>query len=97
MKDLELLGLKVRDRVTGFTGVVSSVCFDLYGCVQAVVSPPVDDKGALAESKWIDTSRLEVLSTVPVMEIPGGRFVVTRSDTPAPSTDRSGPAEKPAR
>lgn len=97
MKDLELLGLKVRDRITGFSGVVGSVCFDLYGCVQAVVSPPIDDKGTLPDGKWFDTSRLEVLDPVPVMEIVGGRFEVARSSSPAPSTDRSGPTEKPAR
>jgi hypothetical protein len=71
---LELLGLKVKDRVTGFTGVVSSICFDLYGCIQAIVSPAVDDKGAMPDGKWIDVSRLEVLDPAPVMEIPGGRF-----------------------
>jgi hypothetical protein len=97
MKDLELLGLKVRDRATGFVGVVSSVSYDLYGCISAVVAPPVDEKGALPDGKWFDTSRLEVLDPVPVMEIPGGRFAVTRSASPAPSTDRPGPAEKPAR
>jgi hypothetical protein len=96
-KALELLGLKVRDRVTGLTGVASSICFDLYGCVQAIVTPPVDEKGALPESKWIDVSRLEVLDASPVMEIPGGRFVVARSSKPAASTSHPGPAEKPAR
>jgi hypothetical protein len=97
MKALELLGLKVRDRVTGLTGVASSVCFDLYGCVQAIVSPPVDEMGALPDGKWIDVSRLEVLDPVPVMEVPGGRFTITRSSSPAASTDRPGPTEKPAR
>jgi hypothetical protein len=96
-KALELLGLKVRDRVTGFAGVASSICFDLYGCIQAIVSPAVDEKGAMPESKWIDVSRLEVLDAVPVMEIPGGRFTVARSSSPAAPTDHPGPNEKPAR
>jgi hypothetical protein len=97
MKALELLGLKVRDRVTGFTGVASSICFDLYGCIQAIVSPAVDDKGAMPEGKWIDVSRLDVLDAAPVMEIPGGRFTVTRSSSPAAPADHPGPNEKPAR
>ena len=33
----ELLGYKVKDSVTGFTGVVTSISFELYGCVQALV------------------------------------------------------------
>ena len=38
-KHLELLGHRVEDRVTGFKEVVSTVGFDLYGCVQVVVNP----------------------------------------------------------
>lgn len=95
MKDLELLGLKVRDRVTGMLGVVSCISYDLYGCVQAVVTPPVDEKGSLPEGKWFDVSRLEVLDRAPVMEIPGGRFTVER--TIAAAGNYPGPAEKPAR
>lgn len=69
LKDMHLLGLKVRDRVTGFEGVVASVCYDLYGCIQAVVSPAVKD-GELKDGRWFDVKRLEVLDTVPVMELP---------------------------
>lgn len=36
---LDLLGRPVRDKVSGFTGTVTSICFDLFGCVQAVVAP----------------------------------------------------------
>lgn len=98
MKDLELLGLKVRDKVTGLIGVVSCISYDLYGCIQAVVSPVADiEKGSVPEGRWFDVARLEVLDPTPVMEIPGGRFTVTRSASPEPSTDRPGPAEKPSR
>jgi hypothetical protein len=69
VKDITLLGLKVRDRVTAFEGVVQSVCYDLYGCIQAVVTPGVKE-GKLEDARWFDTKRLEVLSSVPVMEVP---------------------------
>jgi len=36
-KHLEMLGKEGFDVVTGFDGVITSVSFDLYGCVQAVV------------------------------------------------------------
>ena len=52
-KHLGLLGMKVIDKVTGFEGVVSSICFDLYGCVQATVTPPKDDEGKLPSGKWL--------------------------------------------
>lgn len=67
---LNLLGLKAKDRVTGFTGVISSVTFDLYGCVQAIVNPGVGADGKPGESHWFDVSRLEVLDPAPVMSRP---------------------------
>lgn len=83
-KQIELLGYQARDRVTGFTGVVSSICFDLFGCVQALVTPPVDEKGNCSDSRWFDVARL-ITSGDRVME------------PPAHFTEDRGPAEKPAR
>jgi hypothetical protein len=37
-KHLSLLGHRVKDRISGSTGVVDSICFDLYGCVQATIN-----------------------------------------------------------
>ncbi len=45
LKHLELLGLKCEDRVTGFKGVIISMTFDLYGCVQAIVDPGMNKDG----------------------------------------------------
>ena len=75
---MQLLGLKVREVVTGFSGVVTSVSFDLYGCVQALVSPGVKD-GKLGDQVWFDVKRLMVSDLEPVMavpdfaEVPGGQ------------------------
>jgi hypothetical protein len=56
---LQLLGSPQRDRVTKFTGVVSSICFDAYGCVMAFVTPPVGKDGKIPEGAWFDVKRLE--------------------------------------
>ena len=86
---LNLLGMRVQDRVTGFTGVVSSVGFDLYGCVQAIVNPGADKTGKLQDSQWFDVGRLKMLGTKPVMDRPNFDF--------GPSAEgKKGPAEKPA-
>lgn len=93
---LELLGLTARDRVTGFKGVVESISWDLYGCIQAVVRPPVDDKGAMPDGKWIDVLRLDVdRASGRVMEIPGG--FQTYGAGPSTTTEPNGAADKPAR
>jgi hypothetical protein len=70
---LKLLGFPVVDAVTGFKGVVTSITFDLYGCVQALVTPKAsstakDADGAL--SRWFDTKRLTATAKAPVMSAP---------------------------
>lgn len=79
----ELLGKKVQDKVTMTKGVVTSISFDLYGCVQAIVNPGIDKAGASRDSQWFDISRLKVTSDKPVMEVPTFGLV-------------KGPAAKPA-
>lgn len=65
------LGMPVKDKVLGIKGVVTSVCFDLYGCVQADVHPGLDKSGKPMESRgWYDVSRLEITSTKRVMPLP---------------------------
>ena len=71
MEDLDLLGHRVREVVTGIEGVATSIAFDLYGCVTALVTHPKDPiSGSLPEQLWFDTKRLQVLSAEPVMAVP---------------------------
>ena len=81
-KHFNLLGLRVKDRVTGTKGVVTSLSFDLYGCIQAVVQPK--DK----EGMWFDVSRLKVSSNKPVMNLPNFEEGYI-------AEGRKGPADKP--
>ena len=68
---MDLMGRRVRDKVTKFEGVVGSVCFDLYGCVQVSITPGVNDKdGKLGDQYWFDWKRIEVIDKVPVMPVP---------------------------
>lgn len=66
----ELLGKKAKDAVTGFSGVVTTLSFDLYGCVQVVLSPPVDKDGTIPDGKWLDVTRLTAVGKKPVMDLP---------------------------
>lgn len=84
---LKFLGLRVRDRVTRTTGIVTSICFDLYGCAQAIINPGLGKDGKVGETSWFDTNRLELLGNKPVMTPP-------QFDFPARITQK-GPAEKP--
>jgi hypothetical protein len=85
---INLLGMRVKDKVTGYAGVITSISFDLYGCVQAIVHPGLDDNGKLKESNWFDVGRLEVTDDKPAMDQPDFDF------GPA-AAGKKGPAEKP--
>ncbi len=67
---IELLGLKAKDSVTGYSGVITTVSFDLYGCVQAVITPPVNKDGEIQNGNWFDVTRLEIKGKNPVMTRP---------------------------
>lgn len=69
--------------------MVTSICFDLYGCIQAAVHPCLDKEGKIKEGHWHDVARLKVLSKEPVMERPN--FSEGRQ-----AEGKQGAAEKPA-
>jgi hypothetical protein len=65
---LQLLGCKGTDKVTGFTGFISTVGFDAYGCVQLALTPPKIKDQKLFESYWFDVKRVTVGKRV--MDVP---------------------------
>lgn len=83
---LELLGQVMEDRVTGIKGMVDSVCFDAYGCVQASLRPRATKDGELKDGRWFDVKRLKKAGDrlMPVPVIP-------------PAGKENGPADKPPR
>lgn len=90
-KHLNLLGFKVKDKVSDFEGVVISMSFDLYGCIQADVRPTgLDKDGRLVQGNWLDASRLIVLSKKPLMEIPNFEYGEI-------AEGKKGPANLPAK
>jgi len=87
-----MLGHKVKDAVTGYEGVATSLSFDLYGCVQVSVTPPVrkDEDGEKYYGKWFDVSRLKITSKRRAMDPPDffGKTAVAKG--------MKGAAEKPS-
>ena len=70
-KHFDMLGLKGECKVTGFSGVITSLSFDLYGCIQVVITPDKTSKeGAIQEGHWFDVNRVQITSDTPVMELP---------------------------
>ena len=65
-----LLGFKAKDKVTGFSGVIDCVSFDLYGCIQVAINPPADDSGKKENSQWFDVTRMDDIGKHRVMDAP---------------------------
>jgi hypothetical protein len=58
-KKMIKLGNKVRDKVTGFTGIATTRLEYLNGCVQFCVKPMVSEDGKMPEGEYIDDAQLE--------------------------------------
>ena len=69
---MEHLGKKVRDKITGMTGVITSKVIYLNGCIQYGVTPAYKDShnGKYPESTWLDQGQLEILPADQVESIP---------------------------
>lgn len=55
------IGVKVRDRITGFEGIVTGHVRYLTGCDQFLVQPPVKEGNDFVEARWFDVNRLDVI------------------------------------
>lgn len=83
------LGDRVRDVVTEFVGVATTVADHLTGCRRYWVEGKVDDKGNPV-GQWVDESRLEVvgepvtLRQAEVAERPAPANVGAPSSIPRP-------------
>lgn len=87
-KHLDLLGLKGKDLVTGFSGVITSISYDLYGCIQVIITPQIDKDGKRDDGRWYDVNRVKITGKKPVMKQPNfdyGRI----------AEGKKGPALKP--
>lgn len=74
----DLMGKKVLDRITKFTGVVVCISTPLYGEVRYGVRPTVDKDGAMRASSWFEFERLEVVAEkLPLPSRAGGADTMT--------------------
>ena len=75
------LGDTVREKISGFTGVVTGLVRYITGCDQALVAPrTLKEEGTRRESEWFDIQRLDVDGTVP-------RLVLDNSRSPGPDKE----------
>ena len=54
-------GSKVKDKITGFTGIVVARTEWLYGCMRLLVQPTKLEKGKVQDTVQFDEDQLELL------------------------------------
>ena len=67
---MKCLGETVRDKLTDIEGTVTSISFDLYGCVQAIIKQRIDKDGKVPDTKWHDIKRLDIIPGGHIMPVP---------------------------
>ena len=73
-KHIKQLGLIAEDLVTGKKGVITSVAFDLYGCIQVILTTQINETSNESNQEWYDVARLKILNKRPVMKQPDFDF-----------------------
>lgn len=59
-------GFKGKDKITGFTGIITGHCTYISGCSQFLLSPPAKE-GDYKTATWFDEQRVEVLYGAPIV------------------------------
>jgi hypothetical protein len=62
-----LLGQRVKDKLTGFEGLVTGRAQYITGCDQLLVQPSLNGKGEFVEARWLDEPRLDITESSQVM------------------------------
>jgi hypothetical protein len=76
---IDFFGKQATDKVTGFTGIATSVSYHMYGCEQVCLMPKCDDSGKTREGQWFDIGRLDfgeqiVMPSEVQSSVPGCEF-----------------------
>lgn len=73
------LGDKVKDRVTGLTGIVIARTEWMYGCVRCVIQPQQMKDGKPIETTTVDEPQLEIVKAGAVKDVPEWREPVNET------------------
>lgn len=64
MSDTKIkLGDRIRDRISGFSGIAFGITYWLNGCTRWAIQPEkVNDKGGIDEAEWFDITQVELVA-----------------------------------
>ena len=77
------LGDEVKDKVTGFVGIVTGKAEYLFGCVRCAVQSSVKEDKTIPDAYWIDEESLEILTPQKIKKSEKTIIVENKITTPA--------------
>lgn len=83
------LGDKVKDNVSGFTGIAIGRTSWLHGCDRITIQPPVDKDGKHMDAATFDEQQVELVKAQPVKvseHVAGARPGGPRAEPPRQKT-----------
>lgn len=85
--NLEIMGYRASDKVTGFTGTIVGAIKYLTGCSQYLLQPDCDNNlNNLPEARWFDEGRVKLLSQEPVIKAEDLAAPINGADYAPPKT-----------
>jgi len=87
MKEEVKLGQLVKDRITGFEGIVIAITNWLYGCNRITIQPRELKDGKPVEAQSFDVQQLEIIDDKP-MSMKTSKMATTKPGGPRPEPTR---------
>lgn len=88
------LGDRVRDKLSGFQGIVIGITYWLHNCIRIGVSPEEMKDGKPVESQWFDEPQLGIIEKHAFLPSPPAEFHRPVSEPQKPIRMSGGPARE---
>jgi hypothetical protein len=82
------LGDKGKDRISGFTGIITAIAHYLHGCTRCSIAPQEIREGKVIDHIWIDEGQVEII------EKQAYKHHLAKTTTMGPGGQRSDPPDR---
>jgi len=63
LKNYREVTLFAKDKITGFSGIITGHADYITGCDQYLIQPQCKESHAFNESRWFDENRIEIINS----------------------------------
>lgn len=93
---MEILGKKVKDKITKCEGIAIAKCTYLNGCIQYSIQREVTDSGEIPKEIWVDEQDIEITSKEKIIKDVVGNIIENRGGGARPHPPSYTPSYPPS-